>query len=231
MKRPMMRRSTGFDADEARRQPLKEWQNVPALELTANDYITCRDRLHVWLLRIVGALTAPTSMALPCRWRSRPQHHLRTHAPQQQRPYSITSSASASSLSGISQLQAAVRQSEHLRNVILQYKETLLGQVQQTAGWNALHKTEARLARWLLQTRDRVESDRIPLTQDFLSEMLGVRRTTVTEVAGVLQEAGLIRYRRGQVEILDRRGLEQAACECYGVIRRRTDQALPKADV
>src|SRR5438876_368825 len=88
----MMRRSAGFDAEEARRQPLKEWQNVPALELTANDYITrrvnsvdlknrlgdietdCRDRLHVWLLRIVGALTAPTSMALPCRWRSRPQH-------------------------------------------------------------------------------------------------------------------------------------------------------------
>jgi hypothetical protein len=78
------------------RQLLKEWQNVPALELTANDYITyrvnsvdlknrlgnietdCRDRLHVWLLRIVGALTAPTSMALPCRWRSRPQHQKRT---------------------------------------------------------------------------------------------------------------------------------------------------------
>src|ERR1700756_252169 len=97
----MMRRSAGFDADEARRQPLKEWQNVPALELTANDYITrrvnsvdlknrlgdietdCRDRLHVWLLRIVGALTAPTSMALPCRWRSRPQHQKRTHASQQ----------------------------------------------------------------------------------------------------------------------------------------------------
>src|ERR1700736_357504 len=97
----MMRRSAGFDADEARRQPLKEWQNVPALELTAHDYITrrvnsvdlknrlgdietdCRDRLHVWLLRIVGALTAPTSMALPCRWRSRPQHQKRTHAPQQ----------------------------------------------------------------------------------------------------------------------------------------------------
>src|SRR5712672_1402349 len=92
----MMRRSAGFDADEARRQPLKEWQNVPALELAANDYITCRvnsvdlknrlgdietncrDRLHVWLLRIVGALTAPTSRALPCRWRSRPQHHKQT---------------------------------------------------------------------------------------------------------------------------------------------------------
>src|SRR5215470_4517736 len=91
----MMRRSAGFDADKARRQLLKEWYNVPALELTANDYITCRvnsvdlknrlrdietdcrDRLHVWLLRIVGASTAPTSMALPCRWRSRPQHQNR----------------------------------------------------------------------------------------------------------------------------------------------------------
>src|SRR5215472_3997658 len=97
----MMRRSAGFHADEARRQLLKEIQNVPALELTANDYITrrvnsvdlknrlsdietnCRDRLHVWLLRIVGASTAPTSMALPCRWRSRPQHQKRTNAPQQ----------------------------------------------------------------------------------------------------------------------------------------------------
>src|SRR5262249_14120526 len=114
----MMRRSAGFHADEARRQLLKEWQNVPALELTANDYITCRvncvdlknrlsdietncrDRLHVWLLRIVGASTAPTSMALPCRWRSRPQHQKRTHAPQHTthglRAYSISSSALAS---------------------------------------------------------------------------------------------------------------------------------------
>src|SRR5262245_13107811 len=92
----MMRRSARFDADEARRQLLEEWQNVSALELTTNDYITCcinsvnlknrlgdietncRDRLHVWLLRIVGALTAPTSMALACRWRSRPQHQKRT---------------------------------------------------------------------------------------------------------------------------------------------------------
>src|SRR5215472_15375508 len=98
----MMRRSAGFDANEARRQLLKEWQNVPALELAANDYITCRvnsvdlknglgdvetncrDRLHIWLLRIVGASTAPTSMALPCRWRSRPQHQKATFALQQE---------------------------------------------------------------------------------------------------------------------------------------------------
>src|SRR5215831_11955553 len=99
----MMRRSAGFDANEAWRQLLKEWQNVTALELTANDDITCRinsvdlknrlsdietdgrDRLHVWLLRIVGALTAPTSMALPCRWRSRPQHQKRTCDPASRR--------------------------------------------------------------------------------------------------------------------------------------------------
>ena len=128
-----------------------------------------------------------------------------------------------------SRLQEAVRQSEHLRNVILHYKETLLAQVQQTAGCNALHHAEERLARWLLQTRDRVDSDRIPLTQEFLSQMLGVRRTTVTVLATVLQREGLIRYHRGYVEIINRNGLEQAACECYGIIRQRTDQALPQA--
>jgi hypothetical protein len=71
----------------------------------------------------------------------------------------------------------------------------------------------------------------MPLTQDFLSQMLGLRRTTVTVVAGVLQTAGFIHYRRGYLEIIDRSGLEQAACQCYGIIRQRTDQALPRADV
>jgi CRP-like cAMP-binding protein len=107
----------------------------------------------------------------------------------------------------------------------------LLAQVQQTAGCNALHRAEERLARWLLQTRDRVDSDRIPLTQEFLSQMLGVRRTTVTLLAKGLQREGLIRYRRGRVEIINRNGLEQAACECYHIIQQRTDQALPQAGV
>src|SRR5262249_47720 len=116
----MMRRSAGFHADEARRQLLKEWQNVPALELTANDYITCRvncvdlknrlsdietncrDRLHVWLLRIVGASTAPTSMALPCRWRSRPQHQKQTS----ELLHSITSSARSRNDSGMARPSA-----------------------------------------------------------------------------------------------------------------------------
>src|SRR5215471_19027465 len=121
----MMRRSAGFHADETRRQLLKEWQNVAALESTANDYITRRvnsvdlknrlsdietdrrDRLHAWILRIVGASTAPTSMALPCRWRSRPQHQKRTYAAQQKRRYSITSSAVASNDGGMVRLRAA----------------------------------------------------------------------------------------------------------------------------
>src|SRR5262245_33267799 len=101
----MMRRGAGLDADEARRQLLKERQDVTALELAANDHIACRidavdlenrfcnvetdrrNRLHVWLLRIMGASTATTSMALMCRWRSRPQHQLRTHAPREESRY------------------------------------------------------------------------------------------------------------------------------------------------
>jgi CRP-like cAMP-binding protein len=87
---------------------------------------------------------------------------------------------------------------------------------------------EARLSRWLLQTHDRTESDMIPLTQEFLSQMLGVRRTTVTLVARSLQQAGLIRYQRGQIMIVDRKGLEDAACECYAAVRRQIERSLPR---
>jgi len=89
----------------------------------------------------------------------------------------------------------------------------LVIQVQQTAACNALHPVEARLSRWLLQARDRLESNAIKLTHEFLSQMLGVRRTTVPVVANMLQQAGLIRYHRGHIEIVDRRGLEARACE------------------
>jgi CRP-like cAMP-binding protein len=98
--------------------------------------------------------------------------------------------------------------------------------VQQTAGCNALHTLETRLCRWLLQTRDRNDSDVLPLTQEFLSQMLGVRRTTLTLIASNLQKAGMIRYRRGKIEILDRGALETQACECYAVIRRRGEEIL-----
>jgi CRP-like cAMP-binding protein len=119
--------------------------------------------------------------------------------------------------------QMAVSQSDRIRNLILRYKEALLAQVQQTAACNALHPLEARLARWLLQSLDRTDDHKLPLTQDFMAQMLAVRRTTVTLIAGKLQEAGLISYSRGQIVVPDRARLEEAACECYRTIRRRTD--------
>ncbi|WGJ13260.1 Crp/Fnr family transcriptional regulator [Methylocapsa sp. D3K7] len=122
---------------------------------------------------------------------------------------------------------AAVQNSEPLRNLMASYNEALLAQVQQTAACNALHSIECRLARWLLQTHDRVESDVLPLTQEFLSQMLGVNRTTVTLVARQLQKAGLIQNRRGRVIVLDRQGLEEVACECYALVRNRTRALLP----
>jgi CRP-like cAMP-binding protein len=119
--------------------------------------------------------------------------------------------------------QAAVGQSTHIRNLVLRYKEAMLAQVQQTAACNALHQLEQRLARWLLQALDRTDSPNLPLTQELISQMLAARRSTVTVIAGKLQQAGLIRYHRGRIEIVDRLKLEEAACECYGTIRRRTE--------
>jgi CRP-like cAMP-binding protein len=93
---------------------------------------------------------------------------------------------------------------------------------------NALHSVEARFCRWLLTCHDRIDSNRVALTQEFLADMLGVQRTTVTAVARALQAAGLIQYRRGVVEIVDRAGLEAIACECYGAVRRTYERLLPE---
>jgi CRP-like cAMP-binding protein len=106
------------------------------------------------------------------------------------------------------------------------YNELLLAQIQQTAACNALHATESRLARWLLQTRDRIDSDVLLLTQEFLSQMLGVRRTTVTLVARQLEQAGVIKNRRGRIVVLDRKGLEDVACECYAIVGDEMNIAL-----
>jgi CRP-like cAMP-binding protein len=125
------------------------------------------------------------------------------------------------------QFHAVLQKNETLRNVIASYKEILLAQVQQTAACNALHPLECRLARWLLQTRDRIDSDVLPLTQEFLSQMLGVRRTTVTLVARQLEQAGVIQNRRGRIVVTDRKGLEDLACECYAVVRDQISAALP----
>ena len=102
----------------------------------------------------------------------------------------------------------------------------MLAQVQQSVACHALHALEARLCRWLLQTHDCVDRDVIPLTQEFLGQMLGVRRTTVTIAARLLQSAQLIRYRRGHIQILDRKALEDIACECYAVVRQNADKVF-----
>jgi len=113
------------------------------------------------------------------------------------------------------QFRKAVDNSAEVRDLCLGYNEVLLQQARVTAACNALHPVEARFCRWLLQSADRAESDRVQLTQEFLAEMLGVRRTSVTEVASNIQRLGAITYSRGVIHIVDRAALERLACECY----------------
>lgn len=117
-----------------------------------------------------------------------------------------------------------------LNLILLRYAAALVAQIAQGSACNRLHAIEARCARWLLMTHDRVDGDRFELTHEFLAHMLGVTRPTVTIAAGMLQRAGLIRYTRGTIEILDRSRLEEASCECYGLIAdefRRLVTGLP----
>jgi CRP-like cAMP-binding protein len=113
------------------------------------------------------------------------------------------------------QFRKAVAGSEAIRDIGIHYNEVLLTQARITAACNALHPVEARFCRWLLQSADRADSDTVTLTQELLAEMLGVRRTSVTEVAGKMQHEGVITYSRGVIKILDRVGLERLSCECY----------------
>jgi CRP-like cAMP-binding protein len=117
------------------------------------------------------------------------------------------------------QFRKAVAVSKGLAALCIAENEMLLAQARITAACNALHKIEARFARWLLQTSVITDSDIITLTQEFLSEMLGVRRTSVTEVASKLQAAGIIAYSRGVIRIIDRHSLEAASCECFKTLQ------------
>ena len=112
-----------------------------------------------------------------------------------------------------------------LQQELYRYTHTLMAQISQTAACNRFHVVEARLARWLLMTHDRVKSDQFRMTHEFLGHMLGVRRVGVTKAAQALQERKLIRYSRGDITVLDRRGLEAAACECYEVVKDMHDGA------
>jgi CRP-like cAMP-binding protein len=116
-----------------------------------------------------------------------------------------------------------------LRDLVQNYLQALFGQVSQAAACNRLHSNEERLSRWLLMSHDRVGVDEFLITHEFLGQMLGSRRATVTLSAGLLQAAGLIRYHRGTVTIVDREGLESVSCECYQVIKDELERVLDRA--
>lgn len=124
-------------------------------------------------------------------------------------------------------LHRAWEQSAQIRDLIDRHNQALFAHAIQSVACNALHSVEARFCRWLLSCHDRIDSSTVALTQEFLADMLGVQRTTVTVVARALQAAGLIRYRRGMVDILDRAGLEAISCECYRAARRNYQRLLP----
>jgi CRP-like cAMP-binding protein len=125
------------------------------------------------------------------------------------------------------QLHRAWEQSAQIRDLVDRHNEALFAHAIHSVACNALHSVEARFCRWLLSCDDRIDAPTVALTQEFLADMLGVQRTTVTVVARALQAAGLIRYRRGVVDILDRAGLEAIACECYRAVRRNYQRLLP----
>ena len=112
------------------------------------------------------------------------------------------------------------------QNLLLRFTHTLITQISQSAVCNVRHAVEGRLARWLLMYHDRLERDEFEMTQQLMATMLGVRRSSVTEVANFLQEKGFIQYRHGRFKILDREGLEQFACECYPIVKDKTDELL-----
>jgi CRP-like cAMP-binding protein len=129
-------------------------------------------------------------------------------------------------------LGAAVLQKEFLRsvpvmNLLLRYTQALITQMAQTAVCNRHHSLDQQLCRWLLLSLDRLAGDELQMTQELIANMLGVRRGGVTDAAMKLQEAGLIRYSRGRIQVLDRSGLEQRSCECYAVVKREYDRLLP----
>jgi len=126
-------------------------------------------------------------------------------------------------------LQAAKEDSHNLSLLFCRYSDALLSQVMQSVACNSFHPIEARAARWLLHAQDRVGGDRLALTQESLAGLLGVQRTTVNAVARLLQEQGLIAYRRGAIQVVDRAGLKQVACGCYSAVESHFDDILGPA--
>lgn len=115
-----------------------------------------------------------------------------------------------------------------MQRLLLRYSQALLTQMSQTAVCNRHHRLDQQLCRWLLLSLDRLPSNELSMTQELIANMLGVRREGVTEAAGDLQRAGLIKYSRGKITVLDRPGLEARVCECYQVVKKEMDRLLPE---
>jgi CRP-like cAMP-binding protein len=138
----------------------------------------------------------------------------------------VQSAGSAYRLSR-NRLEVEFQRHEGLLHILLRYTQSLITQMAQTAVCNRHHSVDQQLCRWLLLSLDRLPSNTLTMTQELIANMLGVRREGVTEAAGKLQKAGIIKYRRGEITVLDREGLEACSCECYRVVRRETDRLLP----
>ena len=119
----------------------------------------------------------------------------------------------------VDQLRRLADEIKPFRSLLIRHEQVLFAQSQQSAACNASHKVEARMARWLLHMRDLAGNDDLTLTQEFLAQMLSVRRPSVSIVASPLQKAGLIKYSRGNIQVLDAKGLQKRACECYGTVK------------
>jgi CRP-like cAMP-binding protein len=126
----------------------------------------------------------------------------------------------------VAPFQAECNRKEALQDLLLRYTRFFLIETAQGTACNGAHSLEERLARWLLTVSDRLEFNELPLTQEFIAQMLGVRRPGVTIAAGILQQAGIIRYRRGEITILSRENLEATACECYQVVKTEMNRWL-----
>lgn len=138
----------------------------------------------------------------------------------------VQSAGSAYRLPGRAMKEEFVRGGA-MQHLLLRYTQALLTQMAQTAVCNRHHSVDQQLCRWLLLSLDRLPTDKLIMTQEQIANMLGVRREGVTEAAGKLQSAGLIKYSRGRITVLDRPGLEALVCECYGVVKREFDRLLP----
>jgi CRP-like cAMP-binding protein len=128
----------------------------------------------------------------------------------------------------LARMHAAMASRPAIQRLVLRYTEALMAQTLQSVACNAVHSVEARCCRWILMSQDRVGDAELPLTHEFLAEMLGVQRSTVSEVTRALQDKGLIQQGRGMITVVDRPALQQAACECYEIIRQRYQQLLPQ---